>query len=145
MAQHHAPYYEPRDPQTPLPPLSTGDVAHLMTVLPGPWKPIVTLALETSLRLSVLRAQTWRDVNLERKTLHVTYPKNGTVRAILLTSTAVAVLAALPKDGPLLFPTLPRTLATLLRTTGQQAGFRDITWHRLRETSLARARRQPMS
>jgi integrase len=126
-------------------PLSQDEEARLFAVLPSQAHAVVTLILQTGVRLGELRAQAWRDIDLAAGLLRVTRHKTGTRVAIPLNSTACALLGALPQAGPLLFPTLPGTLATVVRTAAQQAGLPGRIWHRLRRTYLARYRHQPTS
>jgi integrase len=92
-------------------PLSQDEETRLFAVLPEHYKPFVTLALHTGLRLGELRAQTWRDVDLATGTLLVTRPKSKQHEVIPLNSVAFAVLAAIEQEGSLVFPRLPKKLS----------------------------------
>jgi integrase len=126
-------------------PLSQDEEARLCAALPDQAHAVVTLILQTDVRFGELRAQAWRDIDLTAGILRVTRPKTGTRVVIPLTRTACALLGTLPQAGPLLFPTLPETLATVVRTAAHQAGLPGRIWHRLRRTYLARYRPQPTS
>jgi integrase len=126
-------------------PLSQDEEARLCATLPSQAHAVVTLILQTGLRFGELRTQAWRDIDLAAGVLLVTHPKTGTRVVIPLNSTVCALLGALPQAGPLLFPTLPGTLATVVRTAAQQTGLHGRIWHRLRMTYLARYRHQPTS
>ena len=110
----------------------------LFAILPAHYKPVVTLALHTGLRLAELRAQLWRDVELARELLTVTRPKSGKRESIPLNRVALAVLAALSQDGPLLFPRLPTKLSDLFIKYAHRAGAPDVTFHCLRDTYISR-------
>src|SRR5262249_22180080 len=97
----------PEDNEYPRP-LTPEEEARLCAVLPASYVPIVTLALHTGLRLGELRAQTWRDVDLVSGTLRVTRPKSKRLEVIPLNNVAFALLAALPQEGQVLFPDMPR-------------------------------------
>ena len=73
-------------------PLTPDEEARLFAVLPAHYKPFVTLALHTGLRLGELRHQAWRDIDLPGATLRVTRPKTGKAESIPLNATARAVL-----------------------------------------------------
>jgi integrase len=62
---------------------------------------IITLAVETSMRLGELLALEWRYVDLTARTAHLPRTKNGESRTVALSSAAVAALQALPRrlDG----------------------------------------------
>lgn len=119
-------------------PLSSEEESLLFAVLPEHYKPVVTLALHTGLRLGELRAQAWRDVDLAAGLLTVTRPKSGKRETIPLNSIAFAVLAALPQDGPLLFPRLPKKLSDLFIKYVRKAQLTDVTFHCLRDTYISR-------
>jgi integrase len=136
---------EPEAPPDRFAPLSQDEEARLFAVLPSQAHAVVTLILQTGIRLGELRAQAWRDIDLAAGVLRVTRHKTGTRVVIPLNSTACALLGALPQAGPLLFPTLPWTLSMVVRTAAQQAGLHGLIWHRLRMTYLARHRHRPTS
>ena len=62
---------------------------------------IITLAVETSMRLGELLRLDWRHIDLKRRTAHLPETKNGESRTVALSSAAVAALQALPRrlDG----------------------------------------------
>lgn len=119
-------------------PLTQDEEARLFSVLPSHYKPFVTLALHTGLRLNELRHQAWRDVDLVGGTLTVTRPKSGKTETIPLNVTARAVLASLERMSPLVFPNLPVKLTDLFKRYAQKAGLRNVTFHCLRDTYISR-------
>ncbi|WP_298294022.1 site-specific integrase [Thiomonas sp.] len=62
---------------------------------------IITLAVETSMRLGELLALEWRHIDLKARTAHLPRTKNGEARTVALSSAAVAALQSLPRrlDG----------------------------------------------
>src|SRR5262245_15385537 len=124
-------------------PLSQDKEARLFAALPDQAHAVVTLMLQTGIRFGELRAQAWRDIDLGAGVLRVTRHKPGTRVVIPLSSTACALLGALPQAGPLLFPTLFGALAKVVRTAVQQAGLHGRLWHRLRMTYLTRYQHRP--
>ena len=119
-------------------PISQEEEFRLFAVIPEHYKPVVTLALNTGLRLGELRTQTWRDVDLATSTLRVTRPKSKKQEVLPLNSTAFAVLAALPQESPLLFPHLPKKLSDLFIKYVRKAGLENVTFHCLRDTYISR-------
>ena len=119
-------------------PLSHEEEERLFAVLPEHYKPIVTLALHTGLRLGELRAQEWRDVDLASGTLLVTRPKSKQRESIPLNAVAFAILAALEQEGPLLFPTMPKKMSDLFIKYVRKAGIEGATFHCLRDTYISR-------
>lgn len=59
--------------------------------------PLITLALETSMRLGELIDLAWKHVDLKSRTAHLPKTKNGETRTVALSSSAVATLQALQK------------------------------------------------
>ncbi len=119
-------------------PVRPDEEAALFAVLPARYKPVVTLALHTGLRLGELRAQLWRDVDLVRGTMTVTRPKSKKPESLPLNKTAKGVLASLERSGPLVFPTLPKQLTNLFIRYARRAGLGDVTFHCLRDTFISR-------
>lgn len=62
---------------------------------------IITLAVETSMRLGELLGLEWSRIDLQRRTAHLVDTKNGESRTVALSSKAVATLQSLPRriDG----------------------------------------------
>lgn len=119
-------------------PLTSDEEARLFTVLPYHYKPVVTLALHTGLRLGELRAQRWADVDLPAGVLTISRPKSRKPESLPLNQTARGVLAALERTDPLIFPALPKKLSDLFIRYARKAGLRDMTFHCLRDTFISR-------
>jgi len=62
---------------------------------------IITLAVESSMRLGELLGLEWARIDLQRRTAHLVDTKNGESRTVALSSKAVAALQSLPRriDG----------------------------------------------
>lgn len=58
---------------------------------------IISLAVETSMRLGELLSLDWGHVDIKRRTAHLPTSKNGESRTIALSTVAIAALAALPR------------------------------------------------
>ena len=110
--------------------------ARLFMVLPDHYKPVVTVALHTGLRLGELRAQRWADVDLLAGNLTVTSPKSRKPESLPLNKTARGVLAELERTDPLVFPKLPKKLSDLFIRYVRKAGLSDVTFHCLRDTFI---------
>ncbi|MFH7040799.1 tyrosine-type recombinase/integrase [Paucibacter sp. JuS9] len=61
-------------------------------------KPIILLAVETSMRLGELLGLEWRHIDLERQTAHLPKTKNGESRTVALSSTAVEALKTMQSE-----------------------------------------------
>lgn len=58
--------------------------------------PLVILAIETGMRLGELASMTWRNVDLQKRTVYLADTKNGSARTVPLSTRAVRVLAEMP-------------------------------------------------
>lgn len=110
------------------------------------------IAVHTGMRLSEQFTLEWEQVNLERRSIHLTKTKNGSERHIPLNSTALAAFKRLrttaPKGTPSIFLTLRkdadghpvriRTPRTWFEDVIEASGFQDMTWHTLRHTFISR-------
>ena len=123
-------------PEQPRP-LTHDEEARLFCVLPDRFEPATTFALHTGLRLGEIRAQMWRDVDLDTATLTVTAPKSGQHEVVPLNSTVVALLRTLPKDGPAIFPTLPADFSRVFARITRSVKL-NVTFHCLRDTFISR-------
>lgn len=119
-------------------PLTPDEEARLLMVLPDHYKPVVTVALHTGLRLGELRAQRWADIDLLAGNLTVTSPKSRKSESLPLNQTARGVLAELERTDPLVFPTLPKKLSDLFIRYVRKVGLNDVTFHCLRDTFISR-------
>ncbi len=100
---------------------------------------IVTIALETAMRQGEILALTWDVVDLEKRMVTLEHTKNGEKRVVPLSTTAVRVLAG-----------LPRNLNGRVWTYGQEgvkyafpaacrrAGIEGLRFHDLRHESTSR-------
>ncbi len=124
------------NPEQPRP-LTQDEEARLFCVLPDRFTPAATVALHTGLRLGEIRAQTWRDVDLDTATLTVTAPKSGQREVVPLNSTVATLLLTLPKDGLVIFPTLPADFSRVFARIARAINL-DVTFHCLRDTFISR-------
>jgi integrase len=58
--------------------------------------PLVTLAIETGMRLGELSSMTWHNVDFQKRTIHLPDTKNGSNRTVPLSRRAVTVLQEIP-------------------------------------------------
>ena len=130
VARHRESDEEPR-------PLTHDEEARLLMVLNPTETSIAHLALNTGLRLGEIRAQAWRDVDLEAKALTVTSPKSGLREVIPLNRVAADILAHLPKDGSTLFRTMRADFSRLFAKKARSVNL-DVTFHCLRDTFISR-------
>lgn len=112
--------------------------------------PAAQFSAETGLRLGELLGIHWRDVSLEERTLHVRRvldqksgqlrdkPKNGTSRHVPLSSRAVTILTALPREGsserP--FPVSHSLIDSAFGRARNRAKIENFRWHDLRHCAV---------
>ena len=106
----------------------------------NPWLwPAVQLAVETAMRQGELLGLAWADVDAKRRIAFLELTKNGEARAVPLSSAAMAVLDALPKDPSGRVIGCGRvTLYSAFRDAVKRAGISDFTFHDLRHEALSR-------
>jgi integrase len=101
---------------------------------------MVQLALETAMRQGELRRLRWEHIDLHRRTAHLPDTKNGEARTVPLSTSAVAVLRALPRalHGDL-FPgvTTEAVKRSYMRAI-RRAGIEGLRFHDLRHEATTR-------
>lgn len=101
--------------------------------------PLVKLALETAMRRGELLALQWRNIDLARQTAYLPTSKSGKPRTVPLSTSAVALLAVLPKtDADIVFPITPQTMEAAFKRARVRAGVADLRFHDLRHTATSR-------
>jgi integrase len=113
------------------------------------WRPMITVALRTGLRLGELLALRWSDVDLEARRIIVRRavargvvgtPKNGRNREVGLSKQAASALRDHLRRGSLVFAAADGSMLTKgttkwpLWTAAKKAGLRRIGWHVARHT-----------
>ena len=108
-------------------------------VPPDPHAALYTVALATGMRQGELLGLKWKDIDRTRRYALLTDTKNGEARGVPLTSGALRVLEALPRDlGGRVFPIERLTLYHAFIAACKRAGISDYTWHDLRHEALSR-------
>lgn len=109
----------------------------------NPWLwPAVQLAVETAMRQGELLSLNWNQVDIKRRLALLTDPekiKNEEPRAVPLSSTALAVLNALPHSvSGVVLPVERLTLYHAFRYACDRAKITNFTFHDLRHEALSR-------
>jgi len=101
--------------------------------------PLVQLALQTAMRRGELLTLRWEHINLEARTAYLPTSKNGQPRSVPLSSAAVAVLAALPKNGNgQVFSISAQTVAAAFKRATARAALNGLRFHDLRHSATSR-------
>lgn len=100
---------------------------------------IVRLAVETAMRRGEIVALHWSNVDLSDRTAHLPETKNGSARDVPLSSRAVAVLKALPRnlDGQV-FRLRDDAVTLAFSRACARAGIADLRFHDLRHEATSR-------
>ena len=114
--------------------ISDDELAKLMsTVCGNPYlKPLITLALETSMRLGELLQLTWHKIDMDKGLAELPRTKNGHGRIVPLTPKAIETLQQIEGEGAEVFPVKPDTLKQSWRRLVKRAGINDLRFHDLR-------------
>lgn len=102
--------------------------------------PIVRIAIETAMRRGEILGLTWENIDLKKQIAFLPRTKNGDSRTVPLSSRAVAVLQALPRDigGGRVFKTSETAITEGFQRAAQRAGLVDIRFHDLRHVAVSR-------
>ena len=105
-----------------------------------PWlRPLVRLALETAMRQGELLALRWEHVDLKARVAHLMDTNGGQGRTVPLSSGAVAVLEALPRDdAERVFPRTAQAVQQAWNRACAQARLKDLHFRDLRHEATAR-------
>lgn len=102
-------------------------------------EPLFQLALATAMRRSELLNIRWRDIDFERKTLHIPHTKNGHARTIPLSESAIRVLISRQGNDPgRLFTLTPNAVRLAWEHLRRRAGITDLHFHDLRHEAISR-------
>ena len=136
---------KPQSPPAKTRVLTDQEVSRLMLALEpigrrSHWtKPVVQLALATAMRRGELLSLKWEHIDLNRRTAFLPQTKNGDSRTVPLSSTAVQLMAKLPKHiSGGVFPVKAFTLDAAFRRGLKRAGLTDVRFHDLRRTAITR-------
>lgn len=124
--------------------LTRGEYGKILAKASSAMLPIVTLLVETGMRLGELLALEWRDVNLDRREIYLHGPrtKTGSSRTVPLSDEAIATLRTLPRHltCPLVLFTKPGNgylvtgISRRLQRLHALAGVKDFRAHDYRHT-----------
>lgn len=116
-----------------------GEEARLLAACPSMLAQVVRFAIETAMRRGEIAALQWGDVDLNKKTAHLSQTKNGDARTVPLSSAALSVLRALPRrlDGAV-FGMSENAITLAFRRTTAEAGIQGLTFHDLRHEATSR-------
>ena len=136
---------KPQSPQARSRVLTDDEVSKLMSALEptgrrSNWtKPAVELALATAMRRGELLSLRWEHIDLQGRTAFLPDTKNGDSRTVPLSSTAVQVLAELPRHiSGVVIPVKYFTLEAAFKRGVRRSGLDEVRFHDLRRTAITR-------
>jgi integrase len=104
--------------------------------------PLVTLALETGMRLGEMLVLEWKHVDLTRQTAYLPLTKNGEARVVPLSKRAAQTLQSLPRhiQSPRVFWAWAKadSFENVWRRAVCRAGIEDLRFHDLRHEATSR-------
>lgn len=101
--------------------------------------PAVNLSIETAMRQGELLSLHWTEVDLGKRVAYLAKTKNGSARAVPLSSRAVVILEGLAKDSKgRVIPLEKQTLHSAFRAACDRANLANFRWHDLRHEALSR-------
>ncbi|BEI43321.1 MULTISPECIES: site-specific integrase [unclassified Polynucleobacter] len=101
--------------------------------------PLTKFALETAMRRGEILGLRWEDIDLQKRTAFIPLTKNGMSRLVPLSTAALEILLALPRnlDGRV-FPVTPFTLSAAIDRARIKAKLEDFHFHDLRRMAITR-------
>lgn len=101
--------------------------------------PIVKFALETAMRRGEILGLRWERVDLHKRLAFIPLTKNGESRTVPLTTTAIEILKALPRNlhGEV-FPVNRTALSAAIERARIKAELNDFHFHDLRHMAITR-------
>lgn len=121
--------------------LEDGEEDKLIDAAAVDFKPIILFALETAMRREEIATLAWENINLSRRTAHLPKTKNGEARTVPLSSRAIAILQALPRNLDKTRPVFGLSkdaITKRMRTCARRAGLEDLRFHDLRHEATSR-------
>ena len=117
--------------------LSLGEEKRLLAECAQPLEAIILFALETGMRRGEIHKLLWKDVDLGKCTAQLLDTKNGEDRTIPLSTRAIGVLKALPRNiNGKVFPGADISHSFAAACT--RAGIEDLHFHDLRHEATSR-------
>lgn len=99
---------------------------------------IMVLAVEAAMRLSEIVNLRWENIDLERSIATLPDTKNGDVRLVPLSRTAIQLLTPIKKNSGLVFDITPHAVSVAFSRAVTRAGIPNLRFHDLRHESVSR-------
>jgi integrase len=99
---------------------------------------IVTLAVETAMRLSEIVSLRWENIDLDKAIAKLPDTKNGDLRLTPLSRTAIQLLSPMQKDEGQVFDITPHAVSVAFSRAVRRAKIKDLHFHDLRHEGVTR-------
>lgn len=99
---------------------------------------VVTLAIETAMRLSEIVRLRWENIDLPRSIAKLPDTKNGDVRLVPLSRTAIQLLKPMQKDQGQVFAITPHAVSIAFSRAVARAKIPNLRFHDLRHEGVSR-------
>jgi integrase len=101
--------------------------------------PLTKFALASAMRQGEILGLRWENIDLQKRTAFIPLTKNGEPRIVPLSSAAVEILKALPRNlHGAAFPVTRFTLSAAIERARKKAGLSDFHFHDLRHMAITR-------
>ena len=100
--------------------------------------PAIQFAIHTAMRRSEILSLTWSDIDKSKRLAKLQDTKNGTVRMVPLSNSALLVLETLPRDKIQVFATTDYAIRHSWDRLVRRAGIQDLKFHDLRHEAISR-------
>lgn len=129
---------KPRQPSGRDRRLMPGEEELLLSTSSAQMQPLIILALETAMRQGELTSIRWNNVNLSKRTIHISDTKNSESRTVPLSSRAVSTLKKVPLslNTNIVFPI--KNPSRKFSDICKKAKIEDLRFHDLRHEATSR-------
>lgn len=113
-----------------------------MKIMRNPFmRPIIDFAIETAMRRSEMLALEWKDINLDKRILHISISKNGHARTIPLSLNSIEILNQLQQrksTNSKVFETTATAVQQSWQRLLKRCRIDDLHFHDLRHEAISR-------
>lgn len=103
---------------------------------------IFLFAIETAMRAGEIVKMKWKNVDVERRVVHLPETKNGSSRDVPLSTEAVRILRQMPQEGESVFKITVTNLGNVFRKLKAHASIEGLHFHDTRHEAITRLARK---
>jgi len=120
--------------------LEEGEEEKLLAAAKKDFKPVIIFALETAMRREEISSLTWEDIDLNKRTAHLSRTKNGEARTVPLSTKAIELLKGIdisPRSCHV-FQLTKDQITTRMISTVKRANLENLRFHDIRHEATSR-------